>query len=106
MPPKKQKTFAAATHADADSSEDTRWQSVINTAVKSIVSIRFSQVSTFDCDAAITSEATGFVIDSKLGYILTNRHVTCAGPFTGVGVFHDHEEINVIPIYRDPVWQQ
>jgi S1-C subfamily serine protease len=34
---------------------------------------------------------------------LTNRHVACAGPFIGEAVFHDHEEADVFPVYRDPI---
>ncbi|GMF05432.1 unnamed protein product [Ambrosiozyma monospora] len=49
------------------------------------------------------SEATGFVVDAKLGIILTNRHVVGPGPFVGYVVFDNHEEVDVKPIYRDPV---
>ena len=34
---------------------------------------------------------------------MTNRHVACAGPFVGEAIFHDHEETDVHPIYRDPI---
>ncbi|KAF9968932.1 hypothetical protein BGZ65_012488, partial [Modicella reniformis] len=30
-------------------------------------------------------------------------HVACAGPFVGEAVCHDHEEVDVFPVYRDPV---
>lgn len=50
-----------------------------------------------------TSEASGFIVDAKNGIILTNRHVACAGPFVGEAICHDHEEVDVYPIYRDPV---
>lgn len=52
---------------------------------------------------AETSEASGFVVDAKNGIILTNRHVACAGPFVGTAIWHDHEEADVFPIYRDPI---
>lgn len=84
-------------------SETSRWQKTIQNALKAIVSIRFSQVSAFDTEGALSSEATGFVVDSKLGIILTNRHVVCSGPWFGEAIFHDHEEVDVKPIYRDPV---
>ncbi|KAJ3391352.1 hypothetical protein HDU84_006097 [Entophlyctis sp. JEL0112] len=79
------------------------WQSTIESAIKSIVSIRFSQVASFDTETADTSEASGFVVDKAKGLILTNRHVACAGPFVGEAIFHDHEEVDVFPVYRDPV---
>ncbi|KAI8136868.1 trypsin-like cysteine/serine peptidase domain-containing protein, partial [Fennellomyces sp. T-0311] len=81
----------------------SRWQSTIEKVVKAIVSIRFSQVAAFDTEGPETSEASGFIVDAKNGIILTNRHVACAGPFVGEAVCHDHEEVDVFPIYRDPV---
>ncbi|KAF9122093.1 hypothetical protein BGW39_010047 [Mortierella sp. 14UC] len=84
-------------------SEPPQWQRVIEKAVKAIVSIRFSQVSAFDTEGPETSEASGFIVDAERGLILTNRHVACAGPFVGEAVCHDHEEVDVFPVYRDPV---
>ncbi|KAI7865276.1 trypsin-like cysteine/serine peptidase domain-containing protein [Spinellus fusiger] len=81
----------------------TKWQNTINKLVKAIVSIRFSQVAAFDTEGPETSEASGFIVDAKNGIILTNRHVACAGPFVGEAICHDHEEVDVFPIYRDPV---
>lgn len=86
-----------------DSENYLRWQNTISNVVKSVVSIHFSQVAPFDCDSALVSEASGFVVDAKLGIILTNRHVVGPGPFVGYVVFDNHEECDVIPIYRDPV---
>ena len=71
---------------------------MIEKAVKSIVSIRFSQVSSFDTEQAGSSEASGFVVDSERGNILTNRHVVGSGPFVGEAIFHDHEEVDCFPI--------
>ncbi|KAF7728833.1 hypothetical protein EC973_005459 [Apophysomyces ossiformis] len=81
----------------------SKWQNTINDVVKAIVSIRFSQVAAFDTEGPETSEASGFIVDAEKGIILTNRHVACAGPFVGEAVCHDHEEVDVFPIYRDPV---
>jgi hypothetical protein len=41
--------------------------------VKNVVAIHFCQTCSFDTDTAISSEATGFVVDAEKGYILTNR---------------------------------
>lgn len=87
--------LAAAT---ADTPE---WQATIEKVVRSVVSIHFCQTCAFDTDAAVSSEATGFVVDAEKGYILTNRHVACAGPFWGYCVFDNHEECDVYPVYRD-----
>ncbi|OQE18348.1 hypothetical protein PENSTE_c018G02255 [Penicillium steckii] len=86
--------------AQADSPE---WQAMIETVVKSVVSIHFCQTCSFDTELSMSSQATGFVVDAERGYILTNRHVVCAGPFWGYCIFDNHEECDVRPIYRDPV---
>ncbi|KAG6003672.1 hypothetical protein E4U54_000643 [Claviceps lovelessii] len=79
------------------------WQDTIQKVVRNVVAIRFCQTCSFDTDAALTSEATGFVVDSERGYILTNRHVVGAGPFWGYCVFDNHEEVDCYPVYRDPI---
>lgn len=56
--------------ATADTAE---WQATIEKVVRNVVSIHFCQVAPFDTDGAISSEATGFVVDAEKGYILTNR---------------------------------
>lgn len=84
----------------ADSAE---WQETIEKVVRNVVSIRFCQTCAFDTDPALTSEATGFVVDAERGYILTNRHVVGSGPFWGYVIFDNHEEVDAYPVYRDPV---
>ena len=73
--------------------DSLEWQRTIEHVVRNVVSVRFSQTCSFDADPALTSEATGFVVDKEKGYILTNRHVVCAGPFWGYCVFDNHEEV-------------
>ncbi|EGC42627.1 PDZ domain-containing protein c [Histoplasma capsulatum var. duboisii H88] len=92
--------LAPAAAAQTDSPE---WQATIETVVKSVVSIHFCQTASFDTDLSMSSQATGFVVDAEKGYILTNRHVVCAGPFWGYCIFDNHEECDVQPVYRDPV---
>ena len=83
--------------------DSVEWQATIEKVVKNVVSIHFCQTCSFDTDAAVSSEATGFVVDAEKGYILTNRHVVGAGPFWGYCIFDNHEECDVHPVYRDPV---
>ena len=78
--------------AQADSPE---WQATIETVVKSVVSIHFCQTCSFDTDMSMSSQATGFVVDAERGYIMTNRHVVCAGPFSGYCIFDNHEEVGI-----------
>lgn len=83
--------------------DTAEWQATIEKVVRNVVSIHFCQTCSFDTDSAISSEATGFVVDAEKGYILTNRHVVGAGPFWGYCIFDNHEECDVFPVYRDPV---
>ncbi|KAI9696118.1 MAG: hypothetical protein M1836_005949 [Candelina mexicana] len=83
--------------------DSPEWQATITRVVKNVVSIHFCQTCSFDTDPAVSSEATGFVVDAERGYILTNRHVVGAGPFWGYCIFDNHEECDVYPVYRDPV---
>lgn len=92
--------IAAVVAAPADTAE---WQETIEQVVRNVVSIRFSQTCAFDTDPALTSEATGFVVDAERGLILTNRHVVGSGPFWGYVIFDNHEEVDAYPVYRDPV---
>lgn len=45
------------------------WQATIENVVRNVVSIRFCQTASFDTDPALTSEATGFVVDAERGYV-------------------------------------
>jgi len=87
---------AAALGRSLAVAETKEWQETIEKVVKSAVSIHFSQTCSFDTDSAMSSEATGFVVDAEKGYILTNRHVVCAGPFWGYCIFDNHEEVSAV----------
>ncbi len=73
--------------------ENAEWQATIEQVVKNVVSIHFCQTCPFDTSPALSSEATGFVVDAAKGYILTNRHVVGSGPFWGYCIFDNHEEV-------------
>jgi pro-apoptotic serine protease NMA111 len=73
--------------------DSPEWQATIERVIKSVVSIHFCQTCSFDTDLSLSSQATGFVVDAENGYIMTNRHVVCAGPFWGYCVFDNHEEV-------------
>ena len=78
----------------AGTADTAEWQATIERVVRNVVSIHFCQTCSFDTDASCSSEATGFVVDAEKGYILTNRHVVCAGPFWGYCIFDNHEEVS------------
>ncbi|MGX5200833.1 trypsin-like peptidase domain-containing protein [Aliikangiella sp. IMCC44632] len=83
--------------------ESSQWDKVIASASKSVVSIRVNVVRSFDTETAKVTQATGFIVDAERGIIVTNRHVVNPGPITAEAVFSNNEEIQLRPIYRDPV---
>ncbi len=103
MPRTVKKRKVSEEPVNGESNGESKWEATTKLAVNAIVAIKFSQVAAFDTEGPINSQATGFVVDKTRGIILTNRHVTCSGPFVGTAVFHDHEEVEVFPLYRDPV---
>jgi len=87
--------------AFADRERD--WSKVINRVTDSIVTIRVDAARAFDTASNSSSQATGFVVDAKRGIVLTNRHVVQPGPVVAEALFSNREEIDLKPIYRDPV---
>ncbi len=79
------------------------WSKMINDVRDSIVTIRVDAVRAFDTGVNNSSQASGFVVDAKQGIILTNRHVVQSGPVIAEALFANREEIELKPIYRDPV---
>lgn len=49
--------------------DTVEWQETIEKVVRNVVSIRFCQTCSFDTDPALTSEATGFVVDAERGLV-------------------------------------
>ena len=68
-----------------------------------MVAIKIDQTRAFDTEWNTSSQATGFVVDAERGLILTNRHVVTPGPVTAEATFLNREEVQLYPVYRDPV---
>jgi len=79
------------------------WSETLERIVGSVVAINIDQVRAFDTEWNSTAQATGFVVDAERGLILTNRHVVTPGPVTAEATFLDREEVQLYPVYRDPV---
>jgi S1-C subfamily serine protease len=67
------------------------------------VAIDVDSTRAFDTEWNSTAQATGFVVDAEHGLILTNRHVVTPGPVTAEATFLNREEVQLYPVYRDPV---
>jgi S1-C subfamily serine protease len=87
----------------ADGPEPVAWRRTLERIAPSIVSIQVDATRAFDTEWNESSQATGFVVDAERGLILTNRHVVTAGPVRAAGLFSNQEEVELVPVYRDPV---
>jgi S1-C subfamily serine protease len=79
------------------------WAQTLERIATGVVTIQIDSTRAFDTEWNTTAQATGFVIDAKRGLILTNRHVVTPGPVTAQAIFLNREEVQLYPVYRDPV---
>lgn len=79
------------------------WAQTLEKIASGVVTIQIDSPRAFDTEWNTTAQATGFVIDAKRGLILTNRHVVTPGPVTAQAIFLNREEVQLYPVYRDPV---
>src|SRR3982074_495396 len=79
------------------------WAVTLERIASSVVSIDVDSTRAFDTEWNSTAQATGFVVDADRGLILTNRHVVTPGPVTAEATFLNREEVQLYPVYRDPV---
>jgi S1-C subfamily serine protease len=89
---------AAAAEASA-----ADWAATLERIASSVVAIQIDQARAFDTERNTSAQATGFVVDAERGLILTNRHVVTPGPVTAEAKFLNREEVQLYPVYRDPV---
>src|SRR4029077_9116961 len=79
------------------------WAETLERIASSVVSIDVDSTRAFDTEWNTSAQATGFVVDAEHGLILTNRHVVTPGAVTAEAAFLNREEVQLYPIYRDPV---
>src|SRR5579862_6985153 len=79
------------------------WAATLERIAGSVVAIELDQARSFDTERNMSAQATGFVVDAQRGLILTNRHVVTPGPVTAEATFLNREEVQLYPVYRDPV---
>ncbi|KAG0261686.1 hypothetical protein BG011_000782 [Mortierella polycephala] len=79
------------------------WEATLERSIRSIVSITANHVRSFDTETSGAYSATGFLVDAQRGIILTNRHVVSPAPILALAILSNYEEVELRPIYRDPV---
>ena len=94
---------AVAAEQAAAGEENPDWAVTLQRIASSVVSIDVDQTRAFDTEWNNSAQATGFVVDAEHGLILTNRHVVTPGPVTAEATFLNREEVQLYPVYRDPV---
>ena len=101
--PPKGTRLAVPVPAPGIPSTPANWAQTLERIATGVVTIQIDSTRAFDTEWNTTAQATGFVIDAKRGYILTNRHVVTPGPVTAQAIFLNREEVQLYPIYRDPI---
>ncbi len=94
---------ADAVPAIVTTSAGEEWAHTLERVARSVVTIELDQTRSFDTERNTSAQATGFVVDAERGLILTNRHVVTPGPVTAEATFLNREEVQLYPVYRDPV---
>jgi pro-apoptotic serine protease NMA111 len=82
---------------------EANWAATLARIASGVVTIQIDATRAFDTEWNTTAQATGFVVDAKRGLILTNRHVVTPGPVVAQATFQNREEVQLFPVYRDPV---
>jgi S1-C subfamily serine protease len=95
--------FVAIASATPLAAQEQSWNRTLDRIASGVVSIQIDSTRAFDTERNQSSQATGFVVDAKRGLILTNRHVVTPGPVRAQAVFLNQEEVELTPVYRDPI---
>ncbi|MGC4029825.1 MAG: trypsin-like peptidase domain-containing protein [Steroidobacteraceae bacterium] len=103
LPPAPGAGVVAEVPAAMPQREDAVWSATLERIAQSVVAIEIDATRAFDTEWNSSAQATGFVIDAERGLVLTNRHVVTPGPVTAEATFLNREEVQLYPVYRDPV---
>ncbi|CAG9467416.1 unnamed protein product [Pedinophyceae sp. YPF-701] len=94
---------AEAGSKEAVESSGDAWKKAIDAVVPCCVVIKVTRTRAFDTESAGSTSGSGFVVDKERGIILTNRHIVSPGPIIAEGILQNHEEVQLTPLYYDPV---
>lgn len=79
------------------------WEGTLDRVANGVVALRVNVPRAFDTEGSGSFLGTGFVVDLEAGLILTNRHLVQPGPVVAEAILLNHEEIDLWPVYRDPI---
>ncbi len=87
----------------SSSTSKKNWNDTVKLVSSGVVSIQTDVPVSFDGKWNSSSYGTGFIVDAVRGIILTNRHIVTPGPVTAKAILINNEEIDLKPLYIDPV---
>jgi S1-C subfamily serine protease len=90
------------TNCSSDTAK-TNWNDTVKLVSSGVVSIQIDVPVSFDGEWNRSHQGTGFIVDAARGIILTNRHIVTPGPVTAKAILINNEEIDLTPIYIDPI---
>jgi S1-C subfamily serine protease len=79
------------------------WNDTVKLVSSGVVSIQTDVPVSFEGKWNSSGYGTGFIVDATRGIILTNRHIVTPGPVTAKAILINNEEIDLTPLYIDPV---
>lgn len=91
------------TNCTSSPSNKKNWNDTVKLVSSGVVSIQTDVPVSFDGKWNSSGYGTGFIVDAKRGIILTNRHIVTPGPITAKAILINNEEIDLTPLYIDPV---
>ncbi len=94
---------SAVASVPTEQTSTANWNDTVKKVSSGIVSIQTDVPVSFDGKWNSSGYATGFIVDAERGIILTNRHVVTPGPITAKAILNNNEEIELTPLYIDPI---
>jgi S1-C subfamily serine protease len=79
------------------------WNDTVKLVSSGVVSIQIDVPVSFEGKWNSSGYGSGFIVDAARGIILTNRHIVTPGPVTAKAILINNEEIDLTPLYIDPV---
>lgn len=83
---------------------DNEWDATVANVVPAVVTITTCTTLMFGMAEKFQGQATGMVVSTEHGLLLTNRHVIGEGPTESYAVFGSGAcRCRIVPVYVDPI---
>ncbi|GBG28846.1 Pro-apoptotic serine protease NMA111 [Hondaea fermentalgiana] len=95
--------MSSAVSVSSNMITNPNFEETVNRAILGVVVLNMTYTRPYEGGQRGSGGATGFVVDKKRGIILTNRHVVTGAPMRAFATFQSKEEVELEPIYSDPI---